>query len=141
MKISCLVIVILLSTLFSHAQESDSEILQIERTIHLYFEGMMERDKSKLEAAFDPSARLIGYRGENFTVTDFESWAAGTAKGSPRAQELFENRILAIEIKGYTAIVKTELFWPGIYYFDYLTLIKIDEKWKIVHKTWYEEKR
>ncbi|MDO9553425.1 nuclear transport factor 2 family protein [Rhodonellum sp.] len=141
MKISCLVIVLLLSTLFCHAQESDSEILQIEKTIHLYFEGMMERDKSKLEAAFDPSARLIGYRGENFTVTDFESWAKGTAIGSPRAQELFENRILAIEIKGYTAMAKTELFWPGIYYFDYLTLIKIDEKWKIVHKTWYEEKR
>lgn len=141
MKIHYLAFVLLLSTLVCHAQGSDSEILQVEKTIHYYFEGMMERDKTKLEEAFDPSARLIGYRGENFTITDFESWAEGTAKGSPRAQELFENRILAIEIKGYTALVKTELFWPGIYYFDYLILIKIDGKWKIVHKTWYEENR
>lgn len=141
MKISLIVIATLLSTLVYHAQESDSEILKIEQTVQLYFEGMMERDKSKLETAFDPSARLIGYRGETFTVTDFESWAEGTASGSPRAQELFDNRILAIEIKGYTAIVKTELYWPGIYYFDYLTLIKIEGKWKIVHKTWYEERR
>lgn len=141
MKIHYLAFVLLLSTLVCHAQGSDSEILQVEKTIHYYFEGMMERDKTKLEEAFDPSARLIGYRGENFTITDFESWAEGTAKGSPRTQELFENRILAIEIKGYTALVKTELFWPGIYYFDYLILIKIDGKWKIVHKTWYEENR
>ena len=102
---------------------------------------MMERDRAKLDAAFDPSARLIGYRGENFTVTPYEEWASGTAKGEKRDPGKFDNRLLDIEIKGYTALAKTELFWPGIYYFDYLTLIKMDGQWKIVHRTWYEEKR
>ncbi|SNR98821.1 Putative lumazine-binding [Belliella buryatensis] len=117
-----------------------NEINAIEQTIKLYFEGMIERDRSKLDSAFDPSARLIGYRGEQFTITPYEEWASGTAKGNHRNPAEYDNHIIGIEIKGYTALAKTELFWPGIYYFDYLTLIKINEQWKIVHKTWYEEK-
>lgn len=125
--------------LFSQNIQEDKTA--ITHTIQLYFDGMMERDRSKLDAAFDPSARLIGYRGENFTVTPYEEWASGTAKGEKRNPDLFDNRLLEIEIKGYTALAKTELFWPGVYYYDYLTLIKKDGQWKIVHKTWYEEKR
>ncbi|WP_194972770.1 nuclear transport factor 2 family protein [Aquiflexum lacus] len=123
------------------AQSVNEEKSAITHTIQLYFDGMMERDRTKLDTAFDPSARLIGYRGENFTVTPYEEWASGTANGDKRDPDKFDNRLLDIEIKGYTALAKTELFWPGIYYFDYLTLIKMDGQWKIVHKTWYEEKR
>jgi len=127
-------------TVFS--QTIGEEKTAITHTIQLYFDGMMERDRTKLDAAFDPSARLIGYRGENFTVTPYEDWASGTASGTlKRDAKDFINNLIEIEIKGYTALAKTELFWPGIYYFDYLTLIKIDGQWKIVHKTWYEEPR
>ncbi|WP_332911604.1 nuclear transport factor 2 family protein [Algoriphagus boritolerans] len=38
-------------------------------------------------------------------------------------------------------MVETELYWPGIFYHDFLTLMKVDGKWKIVHKTWYEKAR
>lgn len=126
---------------FAFSQSEKEEKEAIAATVQLYFDGMMERNKAKLEEAFIPEARLIGYRGENFTVTTFEDWANGTAKGEKRDPSKFENRLLDIEIKGYTALAKTELFWPGIYYYDFLTLIKKDGKWKIVHKTWYEEKR
>ena len=135
------IILILFSCGTSFSQSIQEEKKAITRTIQLYFDGMMERDRTKLDAAFDPSARLIGYRGENFNVTAYEEWASGTAKGEKRDPSKFDNRLLDIEIKGYTALAKTELFWPGIYYFDYLTLIKMDGQWKIVHKTWYEEKR
>lgn len=140
MKANLILFIISLFAFQAFAQTT-SEEQEIAETINLYFDGMMERNRAKLDQAFDPAARLIGYRGENFTVTTYEDWASGTAKGEPRNPDLFTNKILEIERKGYTAIAKTELFWPGIYYFDYLTLIKIDGKWKIVHKTWYEEKR
>ena len=122
-------------------QAQEPELQAITQTVHLYFEGMLERDRSKLEEAFHPEAKLIGYRGETFTVTPFETWANGTAKGDRRDPSQFQNFIKAIRMEGYTALVETELFWPGIYYYDFLTLLKIEGKWKIVHKSWYEEKR
>jgi hypothetical protein len=125
----------------SIAQTKAEEKAAITNTIQAYFDGMMDRDLGKLEEAFFGEARLIGYRGEKLTVTEFRDWAANTAKGEKRDRSHFKNQIHSIEIKGDTALVKTELWWPGIYYFDFLTLMKIDGKWKIVHKTWYEEKR
>ena len=130
----------LLLMAFAHqtiAQSSESE--KISLTIENYFQGMIARDIEKLEKAFHPEARLIGYRGDQFTITSFKDWANGVKNGSPRNPELYQNHLLEIEIKGYTALAKTELFWPGIYYYDYLTLIKVDGDWKIIHKTWYEE--
>jgi hypothetical protein len=126
---------------FAFSQFEKEEKEAIAATVQLYFDGMIQRDKEKLEEAFIPEARLIGYRGENFTVTTFEDWANGTAKGEKRDPSKYKNILLEIEMKGNTALAKTELFWPGIYYYDFLTLIKKDGQWKIVHKTWYEEKR
>ena len=136
-----LILILLILTGPAFAQSEVDEKEAISHTVQLYFDGMMERDRSKLEEAFHPEARLIGYRGGNFTITSFEDWASGTAKGEKRDRKQYNNKLLDIDLKGYTAIAKTELFWPGIYYFDYLTLMKIDGQWKIVHKTWYEETR
>lgn len=141
MKKSLLFFILLLITTAGFSQTEEEEKAAIAKTIQFYFEGMMDRDRSKLDQAFDPSARLIGYRGDKFTVTPYEEWASGTAKGEKRNPDDFKNHLIEIEFKGYTALAKTELYWPGIYYYDYLTLIKIDGNWKIVHKTWYEEKR
>lgn len=122
----------------SFAQQA--EIKSITQTVNLYFEGMMERNAEKLEEAFLPDAKLIGYRGDQLFVTPFAEWAAGTAKGSPRDPAQFSNEIKAIRIVGNMAMAETELYWPGIYYYDFLTLIKVGETWKIVHKSWTERK-
>lgn len=121
------------------AQVSNEREL-ISETIQLYFDGMIERDKSKLEKAFISEARLIGYRGENFTLTTFESWAEATSKGEARNPAVYKNEIVSIRVQGNAAAVETELYWPGIYYYDFLTLMKIDGEWKIVNKSWSEKK-
>ncbi|WP_083847960.1 nuclear transport factor 2 family protein [Cecembia lonarensis] len=139
-KTSILLLLFMISTT-GFSQSLEEEKAAIAKTIQLYFDGMMERDRTKLDQAFDPSARLIGYRGETFTVTPYEEWASGTARGEKRNPADFSNHLIEVEVKGYTALAKTELYWPGIYYYDYLTMVKIDGDWKIVHKTWYEEKR
>lgn len=138
MKVVLIAVLLLISSL-SFAQQI--EIEAISNTVNLYFDGMIQRDRTMLEEAFHPEARLIGYRGENFTITPFETWVSGTASGSRRNPAEYHNSIKAIRIEGYTAMVETELLWPGIYYYDFLTLIKVEAKWKIVHKTWYEEVR
>lgn len=83
---------IVLLVQISFAQQMD-EKAEITKTVTLYFEGMVERNKAKLNEAFIQEARLIGYRGDNFTITSFESWAEGTSKGTPRNPEDFINKI------------------------------------------------
>jgi len=138
-KITLTILAIFFLVPFSFAQHWD-EKEDITKTVTLYFEGMVERNKVKLEEAFIPEARLIGFRGENFTITSFESWAEGTSKGTPRNPQEFVNKIVSIRVQGNTAVAETELFWPGVYYYDFLTLVKINGKWKIVNKSWYEKK-
>lgn len=128
----------MLSPVWAQTSADDTAIAE---TVQLYFDGMMERDKSKLEQAFHPEAKLIGYRGAELHVTPFAQWLEATSKGGKRDLSTHHNQLTGIEITGYTAIAKAELNWPGIYYFDYLTLLRIDGHWKIVHKTWYEETR
>lgn len=135
-KIFLLFLLFFPMTCFSQSEELEAA----SRTVQLYFEGMMERDRSKLEEAFFPQARLIGYRGDQLFVTPFEEWASGTSKGTPRDPNLFRNELKSIRIVGNTALAETELYWPGIYYYDFLTLIKMEGKWKIVHKSWFEKK-
>lgn len=131
-------LVLLLFSIRSYAQGED-EKEAITNTVQLYFDGMMDRDKSKLDQAFLPEARLIGYRGDQLTITSYEDWASGTAKGVKRDISKFKNQLIAIRVEGNTAVAETELCWPGIYYYDFLTLIKVDQTWKIVHKSWTEK--
>ncbi len=134
-RLSILYWLCLVFTIPSFSQElSDRE--EITKTVQLYFDGMMERDREKLDQAFAPEARLIGFRGDKYTVTEYEDWASGTASGNPRDISKYDNKLIRIHINGTTAVAETELYWPGIYYYDYLTLLKIDGAWKIVHKSW-----
>lgn len=120
--------------------QSSSDREEITQVVQLYFDGMMEGDRKKLDEAFLPEARLIGFRGDELTITSYETWAIGTSRGEPRNPYLHKNELVSIRIQGNTAIAETELYWPGIYYYDFLTLIKIGQTWKIVNKSWSEKK-
>lgn len=136
MKQAIIILFFLILPSIGISQEADLEA--VTQTVNLYFEGMMERNAAKLNEAFLPNAQLIGYRGTQLVVTPFEEWRNGTTKGNPRSPEQFRNEIKAIRIEGNMALAETELFWPGIYYYDFLTLIKVGDSWKIVHKSWTE---
>jgi hypothetical protein len=67
MKKPLLILVLFLLYTGPSSQTPEAEKVAIAKTIHLYFEGMMELDRTKLDQAFDPSARLIGYREDRTT--------------------------------------------------------------------------
>ncbi|MFC3878953.1 nuclear transport factor 2 family protein [Algoriphagus namhaensis] len=134
-KSLCAILILFVTITFAKGQsKTDEEMIRV--TVQNYFDGMMERDRSKLDEAFIPEARLIGFRGDQFTITPYEVWAEGTAQGDPRNKDDFKNELVAIRINGVAAVAETELYWPGIYYYDYLSLMKIDGQWKIVNKSW-----
>ena len=122
--------------LFGLAQGDADEA--IAKTVQLYFDGMVERNSTKLEAAFLPQARLIGYRGDMLVVTPLAEWIQSTAVGAPRDPAQYRNELKSIRRVGKMALVEAELYWPTRYYYDYLTLLEVAGDWKIVHKSWHE---
>jgi hypothetical protein len=127
----------LLLPLFGFAQSDADEA--IAKTVQLYFDGMVSRDPAKLEAAFLPQARLIGYRGDVLVVTPLAEWIQSTAAGAPRDPAQYRNELKSIRREGKMALVEAELYWPTRYYYDYLTLLEVAGVWKIVHKSWHEK--
>jgi hypothetical protein len=111
----------------------------ITKTVQLYFDGMVARDPAKLEAAFLPQARLIGYRGDVLVVTPLAEWIQSTAIVAPRDPAEYRNELKSIRRVGKMALVEAELYWPTRYYYDYLTLLEVAGVWKIVHKSWHEK--
>lgn len=73
------------------AQQKD-EKAEITKTVTLYFEGMVERNKAKLEEAFIQEARLIGYRGR---ISRFLLSKAGPKEPQKELPEI--QRILSIK--------------------------------------------
>jgi hypothetical protein len=123
--------------MLSFAQSEADEA--IAKTVQLYFDGMVARDPAKLEAAFLPQARLIGYRGDVLVVTPLAEWIQSTATGAPRDPAQYQNELKSIRRVGKMALVEAELYWPTRYYYDYLTLLEVAGVWKIVHKSWHEK--
>lgn len=123
--------------MLSFAQSDADEA--IAKTVQLYFDGMVARDPAKLEAAFFPKARLIGYRGDVLVVTPLAEWIQSTAAGAPRDPLQYRNELKSIRRVGKMALVEAELYWPTRYYYDYLTLLEVAGVWKIVHKSWHEK--
>jgi hypothetical protein len=140
MKHFLILFLLLVTFHFNVEGQTPSEREAIIQTVQLYFDGMMDRDRTKLDQAFLSEARLIGFRGDELTITSYDTWAIGTSKGEPRNRNQYKNEIVSIRVQGNTAVAETELYWPGIYYYDFLTLIKIDGQWKIVNKSWSEKK-
>jgi hypothetical protein len=124
---------------FAQLTNEEADSIDITAAVQNYFDGMLQRDKSKLDKAFHPDARLIGYRGFRFSITPYGDWASITARGEARNPEQYVNKLINIDIKGYTAVASAELLWPDTYYYDYLTFLRVNGQWKIVNKTWYEE--
>lgn len=53
-------------------------------------------------------------------------------RGGDGPDLLRRTRILAVDVHGTAAMVKTELHWDGGRFIDYLTLLKLREGWRIV---------
>lgn len=121
--------------------DRQADSIDITMTIQNYFDGMMEPNRSKLDIAFHEDARLVGYRRYRFSNTGYKEWSAVVSRGDKRDTTEYSNNLVNIDIQGYTAVASCELFWPDIYYYDFLTLLRVDGRWKIVNKTWYEKLR
>ena len=120
----------------------DSDIQQIENTVNLYIEGLYERKFHLLEEAFWEESRNIGVTPENefwFKTMDF--WENKCKiPPDPQFSKIAKIKIKTIDVWHNSAIAKVKLTvtHPERIYecMDYLSLLKINDKWKIFNKSW-----
>ena len=120
----------------------DLGLNDVKATLVDYFDGIYESSEDKLRNAFHPDAHI--YSATDGTLADFPldafvdrvtSRKSCSSQGAPRT-----DKIVSIDFSGpNSALAKVELSIPGTDFVDFLSLMKIDGRWRIVAKTYHAE--
>lgn len=115
------------------ATDDEAEVRTAEQA---YLDGLLHGDVAILESAFHPESRFQGSVGNALVGMTFSDWAESRRGKVMRPMEDYRHSIEDVLISGDAAVVRTDIDWPGTYFVDYLSLLRIDDEWKIVNKIW-----
>lgn len=127
-----------LALMLTLSSETDKEAITV--TLNYYMEGSMNRDFDTLKKAFHEDAIM--------TIADEKE---GTFK-QVNAREFFSkmkpgeslkrtNQIVSIDLGGHTAIARLKIEDDTKIFHDFMTLQKFKDRWYIVNKSFYLEKK
>ena len=106
----------------------------IAATVQLYIDGSARGDTAKLTEGFHPEAQMYGAVGDDRydePITEYIKLMADSPGG-----ETMRGRITSIVQAGdaATATVVEDGFWGALSFVTFLTLSRIDGRWRIVNK-------
>ncbi len=115
---------------------NEGDIAAVTETVRAYYDGIMTGDEAKLGRAFHPRACIVGNEhGELYWAT-LDEFVAECKKAVAQAGP-HEWRIEVLSFEGDTALVRLGCQFAGVWYSDDLSMLRIDDAWRIVHKTFY----
>lgn len=119
----------------------DAEEAAVRAAIDHYFRGHATGQGEHFRKVFHPDSKLYAVRGGKFWTLTSEEYAA-RAPGKPAPDEAQrKRRIESVDVAGNAAVAKVVLDYPAVRFTDYMSMLKIDGEWKIVNKTFSEERR
>lgn len=128
---------LMLFTFTANAQSEDSksEIEQIAETLMDYIEGTANGEPDRLRKAFHPDFNLYTVTAEDsLRIRSGEKYISNVKEGK-KANRI--GRIISIDYEKDAAIAKVEIVIPDWrIYTDYFLLLKYEDSWKIVHKSY-----
>ena len=112
------------------------EIAAIEQLITNYFNGIFKGDVNLLGSCFQEDVIIYGDSEGDEYKKSVASYLDGVAnrKSPSELDETFAMKIIGIDVMGKIAMAKLHVPMLGYNYYDYLSLWKIDDTWKIVNK-------
>lgn len=118
----------------SIAQEDQSDIEQIRKTLMDYIEGTANGEPERLRDAFHEDLNLYSVAGDSLRPLSGQTYIGYFEDRKPRNRI---GRIISIDYENDAAIAKIEILMPARkrVYTDYLLLLKLKGKWKIIHKS------
>lgn len=119
--------------------QSGSEEAAVRRALEHYLQGHATGDGNHHRMAFFPQANLYFVRSGALTIWTSEEYA-NNAPGKPAADEAQrKRRIVSIDITGTAAMAKIELDYPTVRFVDYMSLLKVNNEWRIIAKIFHRE--
>jgi Putative lumazine-binding len=120
------------------------DIGSIEKVVWTYLDGLYEGDAGKIAKAFHEGSHLYSMHEGGVSDLPREKWL-DMLKGRPSAKSKGlkrTDRIVSIDLSGpETAFVKLECSIHPRYFTDYLTLLKLNDGWRVVSKTFRTDVR
>jgi len=121
------------------------DLEQIEKVVQLYFDALNKHDFSKIEEAFWLEAKILGITPNNsFRINNTNNWKERFQEPpNKNLEERTSTYIENIDVAGNAAVAKAK--WiiretnQTFECIDYLSLLRIDNVWKIVNKSWSGE--
>jgi hypothetical protein len=120
------------------------EIEPIEKVVWTYLDGLYEGDAGKIARAFHEGSHLYSMHEGGVADLPREKWLEMMrGRPSPKSKGLKRtDRVVSIDLSGpETAFVKLECAIPPRYFTDYLTLLKLNDGWRVVSKTFRTDVR
>jgi hypothetical protein len=108
----------------------------IRQTIQYYFDGGRNADSATSRRAFHPDARMLFAREGALVVVPIGDYIKRVAENPPKpgAVDSTQRRIASIDIAGDAAVAKLEQRRPDMTVTDYMSLIRVGNRWLIVNK-------
>ena len=115
---------------------NEADITAVIETVRAYYDGMMAGDEVMLGRAFHPRACVVGNEHGELTWSTLDEFVAECEQAAAHAGP-HEWRIEALSFEGDTALVRLGGQFAGVWYTDDLSMVRIGDAWRIVHKTFY----
>src|SRR5215471_10233361 len=133
MLLSMLIVALVLTSL-AVAQDSPQDAIQ------LYFQAHALGDGDYIRRAFAPDARIEFVENgqvKRWTREEFAQRFHGPAADESQRVRCIES----LDVRGTAASAVVTLDYPQVLFRDHLSLLKIGDHWKIVHKVFSAERR
>ncbi len=103
-----------------------------------YFHGTYDADRARMERGFHPDAHIVGFLGETYVDEPAPDFIARLAAApSDRALGFaFRKRIVEARAHQNLVFVVAEVEAHGKSFTDFITVMLIDGRWRIRHKSY-----
>ena len=115
-------------------------LVKIENVIRIYLDLLYKGDIGLIESVFFQEATVSSVSDEKIISINMDGFRERiSTRSSPESVgETRQEKIIMIDISSpTTAIVKLECMILNNHYTDYLSLIKVSEKWGIISKVFH----
>lgn len=121
--------------------EAAGEDEAVRKPLNAYLQAQATGKAEFIREAFHPNGTISAAKDgvlKQRTVDEFAAVFTGKVAANEAQRK---RRIVSVDVHGTAATARVELDYPHVLYVDYMSLLKVNGEWKILHKIYDETPR